>query len=255
MGRVFCFCNQQSGVGKTTTCVNMAAALGLMGKRVLVVDLDPRGCATALLGGAAEGGTVYEALLEDEDIRGAYRFTEAGVALLPASEALGGAESGLVYKRDGERALRRALGPAADDFDDILIDCPPSLGLLTINALTAANGVIVPTDCEASAAANIEELVKTASLVRLHLNKGLRLEGIVLTMYDSRALACRETEAELKRLFPKRLYETAVPKTPRIAEAAGLMRPVVLLDAKSAGARAYVALTEEFMKKSEGKGV
>lgn len=257
MDRVFCFSNQCAGVGKTAVCVNMAACLGAAGKKTLVADLDPRGCATAALGGSPAGGTIADALLEDEDVRGLLCPTPMeNVALLSASRALGEAEIGLVYKRNGEHALRNALGQVLGDFDYVLLDCPPSLGILTINALTASDGAIVPVDCEKFSSEELQRLLKTVSLVRLHLNKGLKVTGAVLTMYDGRAAAAHEAETEARNFFKKRLFGTVIPRTPRAAPSAVPDPPAVLSlsDGRTAAARAYAALTEEFLIKTQGKG-
>ncbi len=253
MGRVISFPSQCGGVGKTTLCVNLAAALGAAGRRVLLVDLDARGCATAAIGASARGGTVAELLSEDEEAGSLLTETAApNVLLLAADGRLAEAETALVYKKDGETALREALRGVQDAFDDVLLDCPPSLGALTVGALTASDGVLIPVDCERFSSDALAKLTETIALVRNFLNGGLREEGIVLTMYDRRALTARETEAVLRRDAPEKVYETVIPRTPRTAEGMACGRPVVLLDPKSIGARAFGALAEEFLKKQRG---
>ncbi len=257
MGRVICFSNQKGGVGKTTTCVNMAAYLAEAGRRVLLVDLDPQGNATTALGVSKAGlkKSVYSVLLDGEDIKGTVLpLKPDGFFLLPSDINLAGAEVELVYKKNRERVLRTALEPCRGSFDVILVDCPPSLGLLTINALAASDGVIIPIQSEYFALEGLAQLMNTVTLVRQHINKGLRLEGVVLTMYDGRAKISKEIAAEIRKYFPKRLYETVIPRNIRLAEAPSHGKPILLYDPKCAGAKAYALLCEEFIKKEERKG-
>ena len=257
MGKIISFSNQKGGVGKTTTCVNMAAYLAQAGKRVLLVDLDPQGNATTGLGfskGALKK-SVYNVIIEDEAVKDNVLETELeGLFLLPANIDLAGAEVDLVYKKNRDKVLRAALTPVKDAFDYILIDCPPSLGLLTINALTAADSAIIPIQSEYYALEGLSQLMNTISLVRQHLNKSLKVEGVVLTMYDGRSLISKQIAAEIKKYFSKKLYEIAIPRNIRLSEAPSHGKPILLHDPKCMGARAYAALTEEFLKKTEGKG-
>ena len=257
MGRVISFSNQKGGVGKTTTCVNMAAYLALAGKKVLLIDLDPQGNATTGLGVSKSTvkKSTYRVLIDDEEVKDNVLSTEVeGLFLLPSNIDLAGAEVELVYKKSREKVLRAALDKAKGQFDYVLIDCPPSLGLLTINALTASDSVIIPIQSEYYALEGLSQLMNTISLVRQHLNKTLKVEGVVLTMYDGRSLISRQVAAEIAKYFNKRLYENVIPRNVRLAEAPSHGKPVVLHDAKCAGARAYSALTEEFLKKAEIKG-
>ena len=257
MGKIISFSNQKGGVGKTTTCVNMAAYLAQAGKKVLLVDLDPQGNATTGLGfskGALKK-SVYNVIIEDEAVKDNVLETELeGLFLLPANIDLAGAEVDLVYKKNRDKVLRAALTPVKDAFDYILIDCPPSLGLLTINALTAADSAIIPIQSEYYALEGLSQLMNTISLVRQHLNKSLKVEGVVLTMYDGRSLIYKQIAAEIKKYFSKKLYEIVIPRNIRLSEAPSHGKPILLHDPKCMGARAYAALTEEFLKKTEGKG-
>ena len=257
MGKVISFSNQKGGVGKTTTCVNMAAYLARAGKKVLLIDLDPQGNATTGLGFSK--GTlkksVYNVVIEGEEVKNNILPTELeGLFLLPSNIDLAGAEVDLVYKKNRDRVLRAALEKVKAEFDFILIDCPPSLGLLTINALSAADSAIIPIQSEYYALEGLSQLMNTISLVRQHLNRSLRVEGVVLTMYDGRSLISRQIAAEIKKYFSKKLYEIVIPRNVRLSEAPSHGKPILLHDPKCMGARAYAALTEEFLKKTEGKG-
>ncbi len=257
MGRVVSFSNQKGGVGKTTTCVNMAAYLAAAGKSVLLLDLDPQGNATTGLGVSKSGlkKSVYNVLIDGESIQANLLKTEIeGLMLLAANIDLAGAEVELVYKKDREKVLRGALEREREKFDYILIDCPPSLGLLTINALTAADSVLIPIQSEYFALEGLSQLMNTIALVRRHLNRELEVEGVVLTMYDGRSLISRQVAAEIGKFFTKKRYETVIPRNVRLTEAPSHGKPILLHDQRCAGARAYQALTEEFLKKTEGKG-
>ena len=257
MGKVISFSNQKGGVGKTTTCVNMAAYLARAGKKVLLIDLDPQGNATTGLGfskGALKK-SVYNVVIEGEEVKNNILPTELeGLFLLPSNIDLAGAEVDLVYKKNRDRVLRAALEKVKAEFDFILIDCPPSLGLLTINALSAADSAIIPIQSEYYALEGLSQLMNTISLVRQHLNRSLKVEGVVLTMYDGRSLISRQIAAEIKKYFSKKLYEIVIPRNVRLSEAPSHGKPILLHDPKCIGARAYAALTEEFLKKTEGKG-
>ena len=194
-------------------------------------------------------------IIEDEAVKDNVLETELeGLYLLPANIDLAGAEVDLVYKKNRDKVLRAALTPVKDAFDYILIDCPPSLGLLTINALTAADSAIIPIQSEYYALEGLSQLMNTISLVRQHLNKSLKVEGVVLTMYDGRSLISKQIAAEIKKYFSKKLYEIVIPRNIRLSEAPSHGKPILLHDPKCMGARAYAALTEEFLKKTEGKG-
>ncbi|HIZ72362.1 MAG: sporulation initiation inhibitor Soj [Bacillota bacterium] len=257
MGKIISFSNQKGGVGKTTTCVNMAAYLATMKRRVLLVDIDPQGNATTGLGFSKSSlkKSVYQVLIEGEDCKNNLLPTcLETLTILPANIDLAGAEIELVGKKSREKILKNALDKVRGDFDYILIDCPPSLGLLTINALTAADSVIIPIQSEYYALEGLSQLMNTISLVRQHLNRSLQVEGVALTMYDSRSLISRQIADEIKKYFTKKLYEIVIPRNVRLAEAPSHGKPIVLHDPKCAGARAYAALTEEFILKTEDKG-
>ena len=257
MGKIISFSNQKGGVGKTTTCVNMAAYLARAGKKVLLVDLDPQGNATTGLGFSK--GTlkksVYNVVIEGEEVKDNVLPTELeGLFILPSNIDLAGAEVDLGDQTNRDRLLRAALATGKASFDYILIDCPPSLGLLTINALSAADSAIIPIQSEYYALEGLSQLMNTISLVRQHLNRSLKVEGVVLTMYDGRSLISKQIAAEIKKYFSKKLYEIVIPRNVRLSEAPSHGKPILLHDPKCMGARAYAALTEEFLKKTEGKG-
>ena len=255
MGKIISFSNQKGGVGKTTTCVNMAAYLSKAGKKVLLIDLDPQGNATTGLGFSKSTlkKSVYNVLIEEEDGKDNVLPTElGGLYILPANIDLAGSEVELVYKKSREKVLKMALDKMKKDYDFLLIDCPPSLGLLTINALAAADSVIIPIQSEYYALEGLSQLMNSVALVRQHLNKELRVEGVVLTMYDGRSLISKQIAAEIKKYFTKKLYEIVIPRNIRLAEAPSHGKPILLHDSKCMGARAYAALTEEFLKK-EGR--
>ena len=254
MGKIVSFSNQKGGVGKTTTCVNMAAYLAVRGKKTLLVDIDPQGNSTTGLGYSKRTlkHSVYNVLIEDEKPQKSILNTEVeGLDLLPANIDLAGAEVELVYKKNRERILREALLPLKEEYDYILIDCPPSLGLLTINALTSADSVIIPIQSEYYAMEGLSQLMNSISLVKQRLNKDLKVEGVVLTMYDDRATISRQIVSEIKRYFSKTLYEIVIPRNIRLSEAPSHGKPIVLHDPKCRGARAYQALTDEFLARQE----
>ena len=257
MGKIVSFSNQKGGVGKTTTCVNMAAYLAVAGKKVLLVDIDPQGNATTGLGFSK--GTlkksVYNVIIDEEEVKDNVLSTEIeGLFILPANIDLAGAEVELVYKKSREKVLKTALEKVRKDYDYIMIDCPPSLGLITINALAAADSVIIPIQSEYYALEGLSQLMNSISLVRQQLNRSLKVEGVVLTMYDGRSLISKQIAAEIKKYFTKKLYEIVIPRNIRLSEAPSHGKPIMLHDSKCMGARAYQALTEEFLKKTEGKG-
>ena len=255
MGKIIPFSNQKGGVGKTTTCVNMAAYLAKAGKKVLLADIDPQGNATTGLGFSKSTikKSVYNVLIEDEPVKDNVLETAVkGLYLLPANIDLAGAEVELVYKKNREKVLKNALDKVKNDYDFILIDCPPSLGLITINALAAADSIIIPIQSEYYALEGLSQLMNTISLVRQHLNKTLKVEGVVLTMHDRRSLISRQIAGEIKKYFTKKLYEVVIPRNVRLAEAPSHGKPIMLHDPRCMGAKAYAALTEEFLKKTQG---
>ena len=235
----------------------MAAYVADAGKKVLLVDLDPQGNATTGLGFSKSSlkKSVYNVLIDGDEANDNILQTEMkNLFLLPANIDLAGAEVELVYKKNREKVLKGALDKFKSSFDYILIDCPPSLGLITINALAAADSVIIPIQSEYYALEGLSQLMNTISLVRQHLNKNLKVEGVVLTMYDGRSLISKQIAAEIKKFFTKKLYEIVIPRNIRLSEAPSHGKPILLHDPKCMGARAYEALTEEFLLKTEGKG-
>jgi len=252
MGKVIAFSNQKGGVGKTTTCVNMSAYLAKKGKKVLIIDLDPQGNATSGLGFAKSEikSSVYNALIDDAPVSGvALKTSIDNLDLLPSNIDLAGAEVELVYVKDRERVLRKALEEVRGFYDYITVDCPPSLGLLTINALAAADTVIIPIQSEYYAMEGLSQLMNTIKLVVKHLNDKLKIEGVVLTMNDNRAVISRQISEEIRRFFGKRVFDTVIPRNIRLAEAPSHGVPIMLHDPRCSGARAYAALTEEYLSK------
>ena len=258
MGKIVSFSNQKGGVGKTTTCVNMAAYIAATGKKVLLVDIDPQGNATTGLGFSKSSlkKSVYNVLIDDEE-RASENIlkTEAeGLDLLPSNIDLAGAEVELVYKRKREMILKTKLAEVKDSYDYIMIDCPPSLGLLTINALAAADSVIIPIQSEYYALEGLSQLMNSITLVKQHLNPALDVDGVVLTMYDSRSLISKQIAEEIRKFFTRRVFEIVVPRNIRLVEASSYGKPIMLHDPKCAGARAYRALTQEYLdKQAENK--
>lgn len=256
MGKIISFSNQKGGVGKTTTCVNLSAYLATKGYKVLIADLDPQGNATSGLGFAKSEikNSLYNVMIDDMPIADAVVKTcVENLDLLPSSIDLAGAEVELVYIKDREHVLKRVLEKARGSYDFITIDCPPSLGLLTINALAASDTVIIPIQSEYYALEGLSQLMNTIRLVVKHLNPALKIEGVVLTMSDNRAIISRQISEEIKKFFGKRVYETAIPRNIRLAEAPSHGVPIMLHDTKCTGAKAYLAFTDEFLAKQPAK--
>ncbi len=252
MGKIISFSNKKGGVGKTTTAINMAAYCADLGKKVLLIDIDSQGNATTGLGfsKSALKKSVYNVLIEDDNIAGNILPTQIKLLdILPANVDLTGAEVDLVYKKNRERILKTALEKIRNDYDYIFIDCPPSLGLLTINAWVSSDSVIIPLQSEYYALEGVSQLMNTISMVRQHLNPNLQIEGVVITMYDGRALISKQITAEIKKFFKNKLYEIIIPRNVRLSEAPSHGVPIMLHDPKCVGARAYKALAEEFLSK------
>jgi len=247
-GVTVCIANQKGGVGKTTTAVSLAAGLALLGARVLVIDLDPQGNASTGLGCRVEEGdpSTYGVLVDGDAVADAVRPTEVdGLWLLPSSLDLAGAEVELVPAFSREMRLRRALEPVVAHYDIILIDCPPSLGLLTINALVAADQVLVPIQCEYYALEGLSQLMRTVELVSDNLNRELELGGVVLTMFDGRTNLAQQVVDEVRAYFGARAYQTVIPRTVRLSEAPSFGQPITTFDPSSRGARSYQRLARE----------
>jgi chromosome partitioning protein len=251
MGQVIAVANQKGGVGKTTTTVNLAASLAAAEKKVLVVDMDPQGNASSGLGyprGRTTEGTIYDVLLGDRTIDAVIRPTELPhLELVPANADLAGGEIELVGLDARERRLRGPLRLVQDRFDFILIDTPPSLGLLTLNALAAADAVLVPLQCEYYALEGLSDLQSTVTLVGRQLNPGLDIEGIVLCMVDSRQNLTEQVANEVRKHFGEKVYTTAIPRNVRLSEAPSFGKPALLYDVSSRGARSYLDLAREFL--------
>lgn len=252
MAKIIAFSNQKGGVGKTTTCVNIAAYLAENGKKVLVIDLDSQANASSSLGifDKKAHNSTYDVLLGDKSVSDCIRDTEInGLKLIPANSDLAGADIELASIKGRERVLANKLLAVEDDFDYILIDCAPSLGLVIVNALTAADGIVVPIVCEYLALEGLAQMMNTARLVRKHLNPSLEIAGVVLTMYDGRSKLTREVREQVDKLFLGKVFETTVPKNVRLAEAPSYGKPILLYDKKCAGAQAYESLAREFIQK------
>lgn len=251
MGRILSVANQKGGVGKTTTTINLATALALADQRVLVVDMDPQGNLTSgvgLKGQSAPAGTIYEALTADDPHPRNYVLPSAieHLSIIPADRNLTGAEIELVTAANRERRLERILEGLRADFDFIFIDSPPSLGLLTLNALVAADSVLVPLNCEYFALEGIAELLSTIERVKASLNPRLQIEGVLLTMHDERTNLGQQVSANIREYFGPQVYKTVIPRNIKLGEAPSHGVPVILYDARSRGAEAYVAFAHEF---------
>ena len=255
MTRIIALANQKGGVGKTTTAVNLGASLARDGARVLLVDIDPQGNASSGLGVVARDGipTVYDVLIRGlPAFRAIHRSEDQlGLDLLPANRDLVGAEVELVGVRDRETILRDTLAPIAGDYDYVFIDCPPSLGLLTLNTLAAADSVLIPIQCEYYALEGLSQLLNTIRLVQRGLNPDLEIEGVLLTMYDQRLSLSRQVATEAKKYFGRQVFETVIPRNVSIAEAPGFGKPVADYQPSSPGARRYAALARELRARTE----
>lgn len=254
MGKIISFANQKGGVGKTTTCINLAAYLAVMEKKVLVVDMDPQGNATSGLGvqKSQETATLYDAIDGSVNIEDVIRKTAIkNLDIVPATVDLAGAEIELVHMDNREKIVKKLLGKVNAQYDYILIDCPPSLGLLTVNALTASNSVAIPIQCEFFALEGLSQLMNTIKLVKKHLNPEIDVEGVILTMKDNRSNLIMQVSQEIQRFFGAKVYKTAIPRSIRLAEAPSHGQPIIMYEAKSKGGIAYYQLAEEFLQRNK----
>ena len=250
MAKIIAICNQKGGVGKTSTAVSLSSCLALEGKKSLLVDLDPQGNATSGIGIDKHKveKSIYHALLDDTDVSEIIVPTcVQNLFMIPANEHLSGTEVELVGELGREGRLKKALSKLDSSFEFVVVDCPPSFGLLTINALTGSNSVLIPIQCEYYALEGLTQLIKTINLIKDNLNSGLEIEGIVMTMADFRTNLTQEVIDEVKKHFGEKVYKTVIPRNIRLSEAPGFGKPIFLYDEHSEGAKKYKELTKEFL--------
>jgi chromosome partitioning protein len=257
MARVIAIANQKGGVGKTTTAINLGASLAVAEQRTLIIDIDPQGNATSGLGVERRDSlpTIYDVLVGQRPVQECARRNVhfPYLSLVPSNRDLVGAEIELVDRPSRERVLAEALESIEDDYDYVLVDCPPSLGLLTLNTLTAADSVLIPIQCEFYALEGLSQLLNTIRLIQRGLNPKLEIEGVLLTMYDRRLNLSRQVADEARGYFGAKVFETSIPRNVRLAEAPSFGQPIVTYDVLSAGAQSYLSVAKEVLK-SHGRG-
>ena len=255
MARTIAIANQKGGVGKTTTAVNLAASLAIAERRTLLVDADPQGNATSGVGLTKDSGrpSLYEVLVDGRPVQEVVQRDSdlPYLTVLPATQDLVAAELELVNASSREARLRDALAPALGDYDYVIVDCPPSLGLITLNVLTAAHGVVIPIQCEYYALEGISQLLNTIRLVQQNFNPDLALDGVLLTMYDSRLNLCRQVAKDAKEYFGAKVFGTVIPRNVRLAEAPSFGKPILMYDVQSIGAKSYLAVAQELLRRTE----
>lgn len=255
MGKIIAVANQKGGVGKTTTSVNLSSLLAKKGKKVVLLDADPKGNATSGLGVDKNvEKSLYDVLVNEEPVENTLQDTiEKNLKICPSNVNLAGAEVELVSQMSREHRLKEQLDQIKDKYDYIFIDCPPSLGLITLNSFTAADSVLIPVQCEYYALEGLGQLINTINLVKKHLNKSLEIEGAVLTMYDIRTNLSNQVVKEVKKYFDDKVYKTVIPRNVRLSEAPSFGMPITTYDPKSKGARSYEKLAKEFLKAEDAK--
>ena len=253
LGKVVSIANQKGGVGKTTTSINLSTILAKKGKKVLLMDADPQGNATSGLGINKEiDKSIYDVIINEINIKETLKDTQVKtLKVCPSNINLAGAEVELVSLMSREHRLKERIDEIKNEFDYIIIDCPPSLGLITLNAFTASDSVLIPVQCEYYALEGLGQLINTINLVRRHLNKEVEIEGALLTMYDARTNLSNQVVKEVKRYFEDRVYKTVIPRNVKLSEAPSYGMPITVYDPKSKGAKCYEKLAKEFLKKNE----
>ena len=253
MGKIVSVANQKGGVGKTTTTVTLCAILAKKGKKVLLIDADPQGNATSGVGVTKEvEESIYDVLVGDTTVQETIQSTNIrNLKVCPSNINLAGAEVELVSMMSREQRLKEKLDEIKEKFDFILIDCPPSLGLITLNAFTASDSILIPVRCEYYALEGLGQLLNTVNLVKKHLNKSLEIEGALLTMYDARTNLSNQVVKEVKKYFEDKVYKTVIPRNVRLSEAPSYGMPITLFDARSKGAKSYEKFAKEFLKNNE----
>ena len=256
MGRIISFANQKGGVGKTTTCVNVSTFMALMGKKVLMIDLDPQGNATSNLGFSKDGkfNSIYQVMSEEKTVEESiYETNIKNLSIIPSNIHLAGVEVELVYMTSREFVIKKILEKIKDNYDYITIDCPPSLGLITINAFTASDSVMIPIQCEFFALEGLSQLMNTIRLVKKKLNPEIVIDGVVLTMFTNRSNLGRQVAEEINKFFAETVFKTTIPRNVRLAESPSYGEPVYVYDKNCFGSKAYQALVEEYFDRNNVK--